>query len=128
MKLLLDTHTLLWYFLADPQLSMTVQQMIQDLRNEPFVSVASLWEMAIKVRSGKRCVPGAFETVIIAQLQTHHFGVWSVRPEHTVAISQLALHHKDPFDRMLAVQSLGDNLPLLRVDQIFDQSGVQRIW
>lgn len=128
MKVLLDTHVFLWYFTGDPRLSQAALTIVGDVRNELFLSMASVWEIGIKSSIGKLTLPAPFATVIPQQLQQANIPVLDIKLEHVTVGCGLAFHHKDPFDRMLAAQSLNEKIPLLSVDAVFDQYGVQRIW
>lgn len=128
MNLLLDTHTLLWFITGDSRLNDTARHLIDDAENDKFVSVASLWEMAIKVSSGKLILSAAFDDLFPHQLQINGFELLSVKVEHASIVSSLPFHHRDPFDRLLVAQSTHENLTLVSVDQIFDEYGITRLW
>lgn len=128
MRLLLDTHTLLWCFNASPSLSARARQLIQDGSNEVLVSAASAWEIATKVRLGK--LPTGEELVnsfdfYLGQLGFDELAI-SVR--HAVRAGNLPGEHRDPIDRMLISQSQLENLPIISNDRIFDAYHVQRVW
>ena len=128
MKLLLDTHTLLWFVLDDPQLSRTAQVQIEDPSNEVYVSPVSCWEIAIKMSVGKYTltVPHAtfFETVLVSTGCT----VVPIEPRHTAGLVGMPFHHKDPFDRLLVATAIADGLTLVSADAIIDAYPVARAW
>ena len=128
MKILLDSHAFLWYLMADPQLSAAARTLIADVRNQLFLSTASLWEMAIKLSIGKLSLPAPFVPLIPQQLQQMNVAVLPVKLEHVAAVIALPFHHKDPFDRMLVAQCQVEQLPLLSADAIFDRYPLQRLW
>lgn len=128
MKLVVDAHAFLWYHMADPRLSATAHAAVLNVQNQLLLSMASLWEIAIKVSIGKLSLPGPFETLIPSQMQLTAMQVLDVRFQHVARVIALPFHHNDPFDRILAAQCLVENLPLLSRDTVFDQYGVQRIW
>lgn len=128
MKLLFDTHSFIWFFEGDQRLPLRMRRLIADDGNELLLSIASLWEMAIKIRIGKLNLAQPFETVIHENVTLKDIRVYGVVVEHTFAVAKLPLHHRDLFDRMLAAQSLTDNLPLISADPLFDPYGVNRIW
>jgi len=132
MRVLLDTHTCLWTLQGDPRLSAAAYNVINDLGNEVVVSVASLWEMAIKVRKGTLIVRTGgqpFARAIVQDLLAARIGFLAITPNHALAVSTLPLgNHKDPFDRLIAVQAVMEGIPLLSRDTRLDQYGVQRIW
>ena len=128
MRLLLDTHTLLWSFNGDPSLSAEARRVIEDTSNEIFVSAASAWEIATKVRLGK--LPTGYDLVLdlnryLAQLGFENL---SISISHAVRAGMLPGDHRDPFDRMLVAQSQTENLPIVSNDRIFDYYHVHRIW
>jgi PIN domain nuclease of toxin-antitoxin system len=128
VKILLDTHAFLWYLMADSQLSAAARTLIADVRNQLFLSMTSLWEMAIKLSIGKLTLPAPFVPLIPQQLQQMKVAVLPVKLEHVAAVVALPFHHKDPFDRMLVARCQVAQLPLLSADAVFDQSPVQRLW
>lgn len=128
MKLLLDTHAMYWYIEGDPQLSATAQTLIQDTSNEVLISPASFWEIAIKISLGKWKLNRTYDEFIDIGLNQYGFHVLPILPTHTAQLIGLPFHHKDPFDRLLATQTLVEGVPLISADAIFDQYGVNRIW
>lgn len=128
MKLLLDTHTFLWFLDGSPQLSPHARGLIEDGTNDVFLSVGSLWEMAIKVSLGKLTLAQPFETLIPAQLALNVIQVLGISVDHTARIVTLPFHHRDPFDRLLIAQALVEGMPIVGVDAAFDAYGVTRLW
>ena len=128
MKLLLDTHTLLWFIGGETSLSATARQAIEDPLNDKFVSIVSIWETAIKVSIGKMPMTTPFDALFPKQLQINGFDLLPVKIEHTSAITNLPFHHRDPFDRMLTAQSLIENMSVVSIDGVFDYYGVTRLW
>ena len=128
MKCLLDTHTFIWFVEGDTRLSETAQALIAEPSNEISVSIASLWEMAIKVSIGKLNFSQPFDVLIPSQLATNDMTILDISLNHLFVVTQLPFHHRDPFDRLLIAQSLVDNLPLIGIDGMFDSYGVNRMW
>ena len=128
MRLLVDTHTFLWFVLNDPSLSSVARNAIENPINEKLFSVASSWEMAIKAGLGKLGLVEPVEVFLNRELATNHFQLLDISFVHSVAVEFLPRHHKDPFDRMLAVQTQIEKLTIVSVDAIFDSYGVPRIW
>lgn len=128
MRILLDTHAFLWYLLADPRLGGSAQSCIADLRNQLFLSKASLWEIVIKVSIGKLTLPAPFAQVIPSKIQQMGLALLEIQLDDLDRLSQLPFHHKDPFDRLLAAQCLVAGLPILSADSDFDAYGLQRLW
>ena len=127
MKLLLDTHTVIWYIRDNPRLPKHIRQMIKDESNVVYVSTISLWEIAIKSRLGKLDMNRSFRDVV-RLLHANGFRFLTIRLRHFYRLNRLELHHKDPFDRMLIAQSLAENVPLVSNEEVFDLYDVQRFW
>ena len=128
MKLLLDTHTFLWFIDGNPQLSQVAHSLIEDLANQSVISVASLWEMAIKVSLGKLTLDEPFETLIPQQLHLNSFGLLDITLPHISYITSLPFHHRDPFDRLLIAQATVEQIPIVSGDVAFDAYSVTRLW
>lgn len=130
MRLLLDTHTLLWYTLNDPQLSATAQSEILDSSNDVCVSPVSYWEIAIKVSIGKLTVQQPFEDFIDVCRSQYFFSLLPIEPEHTACVASLAFppNHRDPFDRLLIAQAMVEQIPIVSGDTAFDCYSVTRVW
>lgn len=128
MKLLLDTHTLLWSITGDKRLSRRAEEAIASFSAEVYVSAASAWEISIKVHCGK--LPGAEALVLSFHKRMHDLGFLTlpITSEHAIQAGGLAGAHNDPFDRMLIAQSLLENLHLVSNERVFDGFGVKRIW
>nr|WP_294556755.1 type II toxin-antitoxin system VapC family toxin [uncultured Rhodopila sp.] len=128
MDLLLDTHVFLWWIAGDPALSQTARNAIGDNASKIFVSAASAWEIATKVRIGK--LPGAAAALVnlAAVLADQGFAGLPVSFEHGQAAGGLPGPHKDPFDRMLIAQAMLDGMVLVSNERPFDVYGVRRLW
>jgi PIN domain nuclease of toxin-antitoxin system len=112
VRLLLDTHTLLWALSDVPRLSEGAHQAIEDSRNAVFVSAASAWEIAIKGASGRLTAPADLET----RLEAKAFSPLDITVAHGLRAGALPLHHRDPFDRMLVAQAQMDRLTIVTRD------------
>ena len=128
MNLLLDTHVLLWFLADDPQLTASAKARIEDASNRKFVSIATCWEIAIKTGLKKLDLGEPAATFLTRELATNHFELLDIRLAHATFVETLPLHHKDPFDRLLAAQALIEDIPLVSADAIFDCYGVNRFW
>jgi PIN domain nuclease of toxin-antitoxin system len=130
VRVLLDTHALAWYTLADPQLSATAASLIQDDSNEVLVSPASYWEIAIKVSIGKWQLNQPFEDFLDSCFKRYGFKILPIAPGHAVQVSRLPFptSHRDPFDRLLVSQALVEQIPIVSADAALDAYGVQRLW
>ena len=128
MKILLDTHSFLWAIAEPNKFSPIASEILIDKNNQLFLSVASMWEVSIKVAINKLTIP---------ELPKFFFPYWmnyldvdslKIEPEHSFAVADLPPHHNDPFDRMLIVQAQILNLSIMTTDKIFNQYDVQLIW
>ena len=128
MRLLLDTHSFLWFINGSAQLTGRARTLIEDLNNENFVSAASLWEIAIKVSIGKLGLAEPFAAFIPHQLQVNAMSLLPIKLEHLAKLVELPRHHGDPFDRLLATQALFELMVLVSSDAKLDPYGVQREW
>lgn len=128
MDLLLDTHTFLWYIDGDPHLSAKAHAQISNPNNHLLLSMASLWEIAIKIGVGKLSLSQPLPMLVATELQYYHVDVLAIANAHVVRVATLPPHHRDPFDRMLVAQCQVENLPLVSRDPAFDAYGIQRLW
>ena len=128
MKLLLDTHAFLWFIAGSDRLSKRAEELVADGSNDAFLSVASLWEIAIKVALGKLVLATPFELLIPAQLQRNRINVLSIDLAHLTHLLTLPMHHRDPFDRLIVAQALEEELDVVGADKTFDRYGVVRHW
>jgi PIN domain nuclease of toxin-antitoxin system len=129
VRLLLDTHTFLWFIGGNPCLSGYARQLIEDTGNESVLSIASLWEMSIKTSIGKLRLNITFQEMVRDHINGNAMNLLPISPEHLDILRSLAFHHKDPFDRLIIAQSQSENIPVLSRDEVFDNyAGMQRIW
>ena len=128
MKLLLDAHALLWFIGNDPQLSSAAREKIESQDHEKLVSVASLWEIALKLSLGKLRLPLPFAEVFPRQLEVNGFELLPVSCVQLNQLAELPFHHRDPFDRLLIAQALADGLTIVTRDSTFSQYPAKTIW
>lgn len=128
MKHLLDTHSLIWFIDGDAKLSVRARQLIDDEANELFISVASLWEMAIKFSIGKLNLGRPFAELFPEQLVDNSIEILGITVDHLRAVCDLPFHHRDPFDRLIIAQAVVEQMPIISVDTILDSYGVKREW
>jgi PIN domain nuclease of toxin-antitoxin system len=127
-RLLLDTHTFLWWVDDAPELSTAVRRAIADASNECFLSMASCWEMAIKSNLGKLKLAKPVEGFISEQLIANGFTLLHIELRHMAKIEKMPFHHRDPFDRLLIAQAISEKLTLVSADGVFSEYGVKVIW
>ena len=128
MKVLLDTHTLLWAVINPAPLSNAAVTVIDDKANIILISAASAWEIATKVRKGKLPGAEAFERDFLHTLDNLGYALLSIDAEAALRAARLTGNHRDPFDRMIAAQALALDIPVISKDPKLDQFGVRRIW
>ncbi|MBA3470394.1 MAG: type II toxin-antitoxin system VapC family toxin [Herpetosiphonaceae bacterium] len=128
MRCLLDTHTFLWFIGRHPALPSAIRERIEQPTTLRFLSIASLWEMAIKINAGKLEIGMPFPTLVHDHVVGNGIMLLSIDADHLEIFSQLPLHHRDPFDRLLIAQAMTEGMTLLSRDGMFDQYGVQRQW
>ena len=128
MRLLLDAHTILWFAAGDPQLSAGARTVIEDTSNRPVVSIASVWEMAIKVSLGKLGLGMDLATFVQGHITGNGIELLSITPAHIAGIISLPFHHRDPFDRLLIAQALAEGIPIVGCDSHFASYGVTLVW
>ncbi len=128
MKLILDTSALLWVLLTPANLSATAARLLGDPANLLFVSVASLWEITIKVGIGKLAIPNSDIEEVIANLAAFRIRVLPIRSEDLKALQALPPHHKDPFDRIIVAQAQVEGIPIVTTDQRIQQYAVRVLW
>jgi PIN domain nuclease of toxin-antitoxin system len=128
VRILLDTHTLLWASFDEDSLSPRARRLIQSPGNELIVSAASAWEVATKYRLGKLDFAQDLAENFVSEVTAAGYLLLSITPEHAQRAGLLPGNHRDPFDRMLAAQAIHENMPLLSNDPQLDVFGVRREW
>ena len=126
--LLLDTHTVLWFWWDDPQLSAVAKALICDPANRKFVSMATPWEVAIKVSRKKLDIGGTYAGFFDQHMIRTYFEWLQIATKHLDIVANLPFHHTDPFDRLIVAQALSENIAIVSVDPKFDAYGVTRLW
>lgn len=128
MRLLLDTHALLWWLDGDRRLPARIRALVGDPANEVLVSAASVWEIATKARLGR--LPRAVDVAadVPACIESQGFVPLAITVHHAQRAGALAGPHRDPFDRMLVVQAQAEGLPIASNETVFDGYGVTRLW
>jgi PIN domain nuclease of toxin-antitoxin system len=124
VRLLIDSHALVWWFEGSPALSVAARNAIADPGNEVLISIGGLWELVIKASSGKLALPADIETMVLGE----GFSVLSIAFMHLRRFGALPRLHKDPFDRMMIAQALSEGIPIATCDPAFAAYGVQIVW
>ena len=127
MRVLLDTHAFLWFVAADARLSAPARRAIIDA-SDALLSIASCWEMAIKISLGKLTLATPIERFLPEQLAANRFQLLHVVIAHATRVATLPWHHRDPFDRLLAAQALDEELTVVSSDRVFREYGVKTVW
>lgn len=128
MNYLLDTHSFLWFINDDAALSQPAKTLIEAPENTVYLSVASVWEMAIKVSLGRLEMPSPFADFIDEQLRENTITLLNIQTAYAGMIVTLPFHHRDPFDRLIIAQSRMEGFPVIGKDAIFDDYDVERHW
>lgn len=128
MRALIDTSTFLWSISDSDKLSDIARRFIADLENDILLSVASLWEIAIKTSLGKLELLLPFNRLIPEQLEQNAIAVLPIEVSHLSGIIDLPFHHRDPFDRLIIAQSHAEQIPVITKDAAFSLYPIQLIW
>ncbi len=120
MRYLLDTNVLLWHATADQRLPEKYRSLLASYFDTFYVSIASLWEITIKVSRGNLELVGNIEEFIQCRVVDTGFHILPIRTEHLTTLRRLPFHHKDPFDRLIISQGLSEQLPILYTDKAFE--------
>ena len=128
MKVLLDTHALLWLITEDDRLSKTARQTFLDSENRLFFSAASFWEICIKMSIGKLSLESEWHQTIKREMAVNAIQWLSIEMPHCVEVTKLPFHHRDPFDRLLVAQALVEDMQLLSRDNRLSAYAIKRIW
>lgn len=128
MRLLLDTHTFLWFFAGDVNFGDNVRTLVEDENHEKLLSITTSWEMAIKHSKGKLALNLPLKDYLEEKLRFDDFNLLTIRLEHLAVIATLPFDHSDPFDRLLVAQARVEGIPILSRDSDLDSYPIHRIW
>ena len=129
MNYLLDTAAYLWFVTDSTKLSDNARECLEDSSSEVYLSLASIWELAIKSSLDRGLdLPRPFHQFVDEELEADRFRILNISVAHLKLVASLPYIHRDPFDRLLIAQSLVEDLPIITSDRAFDSSPVQRIW
>jgi PIN domain nuclease of toxin-antitoxin system len=128
VKVLLDTHALIWFIGADKRFSQKARTALSGAQEGVYVSIASIWEIAIKLSLGKLRLSLRLEDELLAFLEQNGFEFLPIDYAHVTRVASLPFKHKDPFDRLLAAQALIEDMTLVSHDSNLDGYGIRRLW
>jgi PIN domain nuclease of toxin-antitoxin system len=127
MRYLVDTQSFIWFVEDDAKLPAHIRILMENVGNQLIISIASLWEMTIKMSLGKLILSGDIETMI-DKVISNGFTILTIEPKHLIALSTLDFIHRDPFDRIIISQSISEDIPLISSDDVFSQYPVEWVW
>jgi PIN domain nuclease of toxin-antitoxin system len=126
MKQLLDTHSFIWFVTGNSRITNKVRLQIEN--NDNLLSIASVWEIAIKFSIGKLNLGISIQELVDKQIIDNGIELLSITTEHLAVVANLPLHHRDPFDRLIIAQATVEQIPIVGIDKVFDSYSVQRLW
>ncbi len=127
MKLLLDTHVIIWFVEGDTSLSLLARQAIENPNNTKHISIISFWEMMIKINLGKLAMKMDF-MLFNEYLLSKNIHILPLELSHILSLKDMPTHHKDPFDRILIAQAMSENMTLVSVDANFNLYDINLLW
>ncbi len=127
MKAILDTYAFLWALAGDERMSSRALDIFTG-PNDLSLSIASIWEILIKVQSGKWNFPRPAGPYVLGKLAENRIKTLTISVDHLLALERLPMHHRDPFDRILIAQGMEEDWPIITADPMFKQYPVQVIW
>ena len=128
MQALLDTSTFLWFIGGSKKLSVEARKIIENFDNALFMSVASLWEIAIKISIGKLTLSEPFDHLIPQKIKENEIDILQINLTHLSEMMKLPFHHRDPFDRLIIAQGISEKLPVIAGDEEFGNYQIDIIW
>jgi len=128
MKVLLDTHVFIWLDTQPEKLSRTAMEICLDTDNQLYLSLASMWEMQIKVQLGKLKLKIPLAEMLNVQQQANGLNILNIALNHVYQLQVLPFHHNDPFDRLIIAQSVLENMTLISIDEKFKAYNVPLLW
>ena len=126
-RFLLDTHTAIWFFTGDNAISETAKKAILDISNIKYLSVASAWEVAIKLSIGKLDIEGNTAD-FIQDAENNGFTILPIKTAHLTALENLPMIHRDPFDRLIIATAIAEEMTLITADENIARYEVSQIW
>ncbi len=125
---MIDTHVFIWWTGKSNQLSSLDRDTLTDPETELILSIASVWEMQIKVSLGKLSFQTTLPELVNDEISRNRINLLPIELKHIYALHNLPLHHRDPFDRLLIAQSILEELTIISIDEKFDSYGINRLW
>ena len=127
MNYLLDTHTLIWFLNGDDKLSKNAKEAIENPNNLKIVSIASIWEIAIKISLDKFRFEKGFKK-FLELIENNGFEIIPITFEHAITVAALEFTHRDPFDRLIIAQAISDKLTIITKDEYIEKYDVKTLW
>ncbi len=128
MNILIDTQAIIWFAENNAHLSNQARAPMEDTGNDCFISMASFWEISIKINLGKLDIKGLSLQAFMDEVSDNDFLTLDIRRDHILENEKLSLYHRDPFDRLIIAQAIAEEMPVVSNDVIFDAYAVSRIW
>jgi PIN domain nuclease of toxin-antitoxin system len=128
MNYLLDTHAFIWWITGSDLMPATMAEWLSQASGAIWISVASLWEMSIKIRLGKLKMPEPFDNYVLRQIHMNRLEILPIHAPHVFGTMKLPMHHRDPFDRLLIAQASIEKLTLISQDEALRAYDVPMIW
>jgi PIN domain nuclease of toxin-antitoxin system len=128
MRGLIDTNAFLWFISGDSRLGLSAKALTMEINNEIFLSIASLWEIAIKMSIGKLELSMSYKDLLSTQIEDNEIKLLPIEKNHLRELVRLPFYHRDPFDRLIISQSIAENLPILTCDRHFSDYPVEILW
>ena len=128
MNLLLDTHTFIWLVGEKHLLSSKATAAILDTSNTLYLSTASVWEMQIKLQTGKLTLPSSLDQIVQEQQNINGVSILTIQLGHIYGLAALPLHHKDPFDRLIIAQFIAESMTVVGNDSKFSTYSINLLW
>jgi len=125
---LIDTHAFLWIVANNSKLSNRVKALFLDSENLLHLSMASIWEMAIKISLNKLSIGQPLQHFLQINLKGNDIEILNIKVAHILLLENLTFYHRDPFDRLIISQSISENIPIISADKAFDFYPIERIW
>ena len=126
MEQLLDTHSFIWFVTGNSRITSKVRSQIEN--NDNVLSMTSIWEIAIKSSIGKLNLGISIEQLVREQIIANGIEILNITTKHLAVVSNLPLHHRDPFDRLIIAQAMVEKIPIVGADKAFDSYSIQRLW